>query len=237
MGFFRRASLLSILLLTSKALALQVTPNSPCASVCMDDPSQDASDPNTSNTYPSDIVCNDADYENTSVGRKFASCVNCLRNSTASGAGENDQSWFLCKCRRLAFSCKCSNSIFFQIIYDTVSTHAFFHSRMPQMPLLRRAVHLVHVVPSNKPLKMGTSFQATRAHIRTALRMTMLFWDHHYQAAPAVSKMFLRRHISQTVSKIKQLQTVPILISFSSSSHSPSSWLSSTTTHGNEYWY
>lgn len=105
MAIFRRASLLSILLLTPKALSLQVTPNSPCATLCMDDPSQNISDPNTSNTYPSDIVCADADYENTPVGRKFESCVNCLRNSTATGAGENDQSWFLYNIRYGLASC------------------------------------------------------------------------------------------------------------------------------------
>ena len=77
--------------------ALQVTPNSPCASVCMDDPTQDPSDPNLSNTSGSDIVCLDGDYTNTTVGQKFETCLNCLQNSTASSSGENDQAWFLCE--------------------------------------------------------------------------------------------------------------------------------------------
>jgi hypothetical protein len=97
MAILGRSSLLSILLLTPRALGLQVTPNSPCALTCIDDPTEDVSDPNTSNTYASDIVCNDADYVNTATGRKFEACMNCLRNSTATGSGENDQSWFLCK--------------------------------------------------------------------------------------------------------------------------------------------
>lgn len=97
MAILHRASLLSLLLFASTVIGLQVTPNSPCASLCMDDPSQDPSDPNTSNTYPSDIVCLDTDYDSTPVGKKFESCLNCLRNSTASSNGENDQSWFLCE--------------------------------------------------------------------------------------------------------------------------------------------
>lgn len=65
----------------------------------MDDPSQDISDPDVSNTYGSSIVCNDADYDNTVVGNKFKKCINCLQNSTASDSdsGETDTAWFLCK--------------------------------------------------------------------------------------------------------------------------------------------
>jgi len=77
--------------------ALQVTPNSKCATVCMDYAGADPSDPNVSNTYGSDIVCNDADYNTTAVGLKFQNCVDCLQTSTATGSGETDQSWFLCE--------------------------------------------------------------------------------------------------------------------------------------------
>lgn len=79
--------------------ALQVTPNSKCASICMDVAGQDPSDPNVSNTYGSDIVCNDADYSSTALGRKFENCINCLQNSSATSTEETDQSWFLCKSR------------------------------------------------------------------------------------------------------------------------------------------
>ena len=97
MSTFRRAFLLAIILLAPEVLGLQVTPNSPCASTCMDDVSDNVSDPNSSNTVPSDIVCADADYTNVAAGRKYEACVNCLRNSTVSSDGEDDQSWFLCE--------------------------------------------------------------------------------------------------------------------------------------------
>ena len=97
MAILRMKSVLSILLLSHKVLALQVSPNSPCASVCLDDATADPSDPNTSNTYPTDIVCSNVDYDSTPVGRKFEACTDCLRNSTSSSSGENDQSWFLCE--------------------------------------------------------------------------------------------------------------------------------------------
>ena len=90
-------SILSLFLLANRVLALQVSPNSPCASVCLDDPSLDASDPNSSNTYGSDIVCLDTSFHTTSVGQKYESCVSCLQNSTASASGESDTEWFLCK--------------------------------------------------------------------------------------------------------------------------------------------
>jgi len=89
--------IVSFLLLSHQALALQVTPNSPCASVCLDEPTNNASDPNSSNTEGRDIVCQDSAYSSTAVGRKFDSCVSCLQNSTSSSSGENDQGWFLCR--------------------------------------------------------------------------------------------------------------------------------------------
>ncbi len=79
-------------------MALQVTPDSVCASVCLDNSTSDSSDPNASSTYGSDIVCKDDDYVGNQVGQKFQQCVNCLQNSTATKSGENDQAWFLCKC-------------------------------------------------------------------------------------------------------------------------------------------
>ena len=90
-------SFISFLLLIHQAPALQVTPSSPCAAVCLDDRSQDVSDPTKSNTHGSDIACSDSSYSATVVGEKFESCVNCLQNSAFSDSGENDQAWFLCK--------------------------------------------------------------------------------------------------------------------------------------------
>lgn len=87
--------LLAWSLVLKPALGLQVTPNSGCASLCMDDPTADASDPYSSNTYTSDIVCTDTAYRNTTAGQKFESCVSCLQSSTANTTTENDQEWFL----------------------------------------------------------------------------------------------------------------------------------------------
>ncbi|KAI0150182.1 hypothetical protein GGR57DRAFT_493251 [Xylariaceae sp. FL1272] len=75
--------------------ALQVTPGSACAALCLDDTEGDSSDPNASNTEPSDITCTDDDYESTTRGVKFKNCVNCLQNSNATSDTENDISWFL----------------------------------------------------------------------------------------------------------------------------------------------
>jgi len=90
-------SVVLFLLLLNVSSALQVTPNSPCASVCLDDPTRDASDPTASNTKASDVVCMDGAYSTTETGKKYEACVSCLQDSTAMGSGENDQEWFLCK--------------------------------------------------------------------------------------------------------------------------------------------
>ena len=77
--------------------ALQVTPNSGCASVCIDSPGLDLSDPNSSSTTGDDITCVDKAYAGSPFGQKFQKCVSCLQNSTAVQGHENDQMWFLCK--------------------------------------------------------------------------------------------------------------------------------------------
>jgi hypothetical protein len=96
-----RVALRSVFLLSAFLLkptwALQVTPNSVCASVCMDDPTQDVSDPNVSNTVGSDIVCIDGDYGSNPVGQKYEKCIDCLQSSNSVASGENDQAWFLCE--------------------------------------------------------------------------------------------------------------------------------------------
>lgn len=87
-----------VLLLATPRLvsALQVTPNSPCASLCQDSPDLDVSDPNSSSTKNSDIVCEDAAYSS-AAGSKFKSCMTCLQRSTFSQGSESDTMWFLCK--------------------------------------------------------------------------------------------------------------------------------------------
>lgn len=83
--------------LAKLGLGLQVTPNSDCAKLCINDPTTDVSDPNSSSINGTDIVCTDGTYSNTVAGQRFESCVSCLQNSTAKTATENDQEWFLCK--------------------------------------------------------------------------------------------------------------------------------------------
>ncbi|RYP61454.1 hypothetical protein DL770_009778 [Monosporascus sp. CRB-9-2] len=92
------AILQSISLLTLLAwytTALQVTPNSPCASFCVDSNDLDFSDPNSSNTKNKDITCYDSKYTTSPAGQKFQRCISCLQDSTFSQGSENDQLWFL----------------------------------------------------------------------------------------------------------------------------------------------
>ncbi|KAL2266300.1 hypothetical protein VTJ83DRAFT_5652 [Remersonia thermophila] len=84
--------------------ALQVTPNSPCAPVCMDSPGLDVSDPNSSTTKTSDIPCVDSDYSSP-VGAKFKDCMTCLQSSTFSQGSESDVMWFLYNLRYAASFC------------------------------------------------------------------------------------------------------------------------------------
>ncbi|OTA98294.1 hypothetical protein M426DRAFT_326114 [Hypoxylon sp. CI-4A] len=86
---------LCLLLLRQEVAALQVTPGSPCAAVCLDDSSGDVRNSNASSTTSTDIVCNDEDYTSTASGIKFKNCVECLQESHAVSNGENDISWYL----------------------------------------------------------------------------------------------------------------------------------------------
>lgn len=95
-----RSLLLSFLLAPISIRALQVTPNSPCASACLDSDALDTSDPNSSNTKNSDITCPDASYEGSAAGIKWKNCMTCLQSSTFAQGSENDQMWFLCKCNQ-----------------------------------------------------------------------------------------------------------------------------------------
>ncbi|KAL7625222.1 hypothetical protein AAE478_004437 [Parahypoxylon ruwenzoriense] len=91
-------SLLLILILTfltQHVASLQVTPNSPCASFCVDSTALDFSDPNSSTTGNDDIICYDSEYSTTAAGQKFQGCMSCLQDSTFSQGSESDQLWFL----------------------------------------------------------------------------------------------------------------------------------------------
>ncbi|KAI1084263.1 hypothetical protein F5B20DRAFT_524202 [Whalleya microplaca] len=89
------ALLFSVLLLRYHAFALQVTPGSTCAAVCLDNPESDPLDPRSSNTSPSDIICDDDGYDTDGTGIKYKNCINCLQKSNATSGSENDALWFL----------------------------------------------------------------------------------------------------------------------------------------------
>lgn len=76
--------------------ALQVTPGSPCSSFCIDAPDLDETDPESSNTEPEDIICNDDDFTSEDNGQKFQRCLTCLQESEFSHGHESDQQWFFC---------------------------------------------------------------------------------------------------------------------------------------------
>ncbi|KAI1813533.1 hypothetical protein GGS20DRAFT_473649 [Poronia punctata] len=75
--------------------ALQVTPGSSCAALCLDNPESDPLDPDSSNTKAHEITCTNDSYEKSSTGIKFKNCLDCLQNSNATSHDENDASWFL----------------------------------------------------------------------------------------------------------------------------------------------
>ncbi|KAI0422019.1 hypothetical protein F5X98DRAFT_370085 [Xylaria grammica] len=87
------------------SIALQVTPNSPCASFCLDSEDGDVSDPSSSTTTNKDITCYDSDYTSSLAGRKFQRCISCLQDSTFSQGSESDQLWFLYNLRYTVDNC------------------------------------------------------------------------------------------------------------------------------------
>ncbi|KAK4203253.1 hypothetical protein QBC40DRAFT_26675 [Triangularia verruculosa] len=93
-----------VLLIPQLVSALQVTPNSPCASKCLDSNDLDTSDPNSSNTRNADIVCEDSKYSS-AKGTKWQTCMSCLETSTFSQGGESDTMWFLYNLRYAAAYC------------------------------------------------------------------------------------------------------------------------------------
>ncbi|KAI0443573.1 hypothetical protein F4803DRAFT_307572 [Xylaria telfairii] len=87
------------------AVALQVTPNSPCASFCIDAEGDDVSDPNSSTTTNKDITCYNSKYTTSLAGQKFQRCISCLQDSTFSQGSESDQLWFLYNLRYTFDNC------------------------------------------------------------------------------------------------------------------------------------
>ena len=82
--------------------AIEVTPNSDCASFCITDTRLDPSSTLASSTQTGDLVCDDWELDgpnSTQKGRTFHDCLQCESNSTAvdKTSKENDVYWFLCK--------------------------------------------------------------------------------------------------------------------------------------------
>ncbi|KAI2643339.1 hypothetical protein GGS21DRAFT_542058 [Xylaria nigripes] len=89
------ASFLVLTLLSHFTRALEVTPGSRCAVLCLDDPESDPNDPRSSTTTPNDIVCADNDYNTVPAGIKYQNCLDCLQTSNDTGSTESDTSWFI----------------------------------------------------------------------------------------------------------------------------------------------
>lgn len=91
-------SALLILTLLSSISALRVTPGSPCASQCLENPSGNSlGDRAASITNTSDIVCSDIEFFSSTAGLKFKDCVSCLQTSRGAKGDDSDSAWFLCK--------------------------------------------------------------------------------------------------------------------------------------------
>ncbi|KAF7875027.1 hypothetical protein EAF04_002199 [Stromatinia cepivora] len=85
-------------LVTNIALALMVTPDSPCMSLCSDGQGSDSID-------GSEIVCQNNDFITITAGQKLNSCLSCLQLSTAAGDDQNDQHCFIYNIRYTLASC------------------------------------------------------------------------------------------------------------------------------------
>ncbi|RAL60153.1 hypothetical protein DID88_000778 [Monilinia fructigena] len=85
-------------LVNNIALALMVTPDSPCMSLCSDGQGSDS-------IHGSEIVCQNEHFMTTTAGQKLKSCLSCLQLSTANGNGQNDQHCFIYNMRYTLASC------------------------------------------------------------------------------------------------------------------------------------
>ncbi|TGO31025.1 hypothetical protein BPAE_0002g01180 [Botrytis paeoniae] len=85
-------------LVNNIALALLVTPDSPCMSLCSDGQGSDSID-------GSEIVCQNEHFITTTAGQKLKSCLSCLQLSTAAGNDQNDQHCFMYNIRYTLASC------------------------------------------------------------------------------------------------------------------------------------
>lgn len=89
-----RCCFMALAMLSAITTALQVTPDSPCASLCLDPSTSGMVDSSMPNMHPNDIICNNRDLSS-EKGQRFQSCMNCLQNSTYTTDSQNDQAWFM----------------------------------------------------------------------------------------------------------------------------------------------
>ena len=87
---------------------MEVTPNSACGGLCINNPQSNPAFDNSSYTLPPDVVCNDwelAGDNSTAAGRKFKECLLCESTSSARdvSSDQNDVYWFLCIANHLSY--------------------------------------------------------------------------------------------------------------------------------------
>ncbi|KAJ1329679.1 cell wall integrity and stress response component [Microdochium nivale] len=91
--------LLCLCTLHSHVAALQVSPGSPCAALCLNNPESDIQDPGSSHTDSSEVVCMNDEFSTKTAGIKYKNCMECLQASNATSRGESDSSWFIYNAR------------------------------------------------------------------------------------------------------------------------------------------
>ncbi|KAK3373765.1 hypothetical protein B0T24DRAFT_274048 [Lasiosphaeria ovina] len=85
-------------------LALQVSSDSACASSCLSVTlGQPGANPRALADQP--LACTDKDFDSSSSGREFQSCINCLQTSTSVTGAESDLYWFVYGLRSTLDSC------------------------------------------------------------------------------------------------------------------------------------
>ncbi|KAI9898352.1 hypothetical protein N3K66_006712 [Trichothecium roseum] len=99
-----------LLFLVGPAAALEVTPGSSCASICLDADSgeKDAFDPAASTTNTTDITCLDDSFSSEKgKGKKFHDCLECLQKSKKvdEEQDESDLHWYLYNLRYSLSTC------------------------------------------------------------------------------------------------------------------------------------
>ncbi|POR37062.1 Uncharacterized protein TPAR_02740 [Tolypocladium paradoxum] len=99
-------SVLFLLFAISRAvLALEVTPASHCATVCLDSPGGNPFKASDSTTKSTDISCQDLDYSTTDTGIKFRKCLECLQTSKKVDREESDLKWYIYNLRYTITTC------------------------------------------------------------------------------------------------------------------------------------